>query len=83
MLQQQQPPVKRAQFIGAAAGVAFGCLVGMTPLFFMDPGWFVPAAELAANAAAALGATGGGAAEAAAESAAAAAAALAEGANSR
>ena len=35
MLQQQAVPYKAAQFIGAALGVALGCLIGMTPLLFM------------------------------------------------
>ncbi|PSC69182.1 Transmembrane 65 [Micractinium conductrix] len=84
MLQQQQMPVKAAQFVGAAVGVAVGCLIGMTPLAFMEPGFFVSAADAAAAAAdaaaataAALGGGGGGGEQAAAGAAAVAASAAA------
>lgn len=59
MLQQQHPQVKVAQLVGAAMGVAVGCMAGMAPLGFMEHGLFVDsassAADLAANAAAELG----------------------------
>lgn len=79
MLQQQAAPYKAAQFAGAALGVALGCLVGMTPLAFMDVGFFVGASEAAGAAvdlASSAAAAGGGAA---AEQAAAAAATAAAG----
>lgn len=67
MLQQQALPYKAAQFMGAALGVAIGCLMGMTPLLFMEPGFFVDSAAAAADAAAgAAAALGGGAEQAAA-----------------
>lgn len=60
MLQQQMSHVRWAQLAGAALGVAAGCLMGMTPLLFMEPGFFVGAADAAASAAAALGPVAGG-----------------------
>lgn len=93
MLQQQSTQYRAAQFMGAALGVAIGCLIGMTPLFLMEPGFFVNTAQAAADVAAgaaALGSSGGlehaagaaaavGAAAAAAADAAAAAPDLAGG----
>lgn len=81
MLQQQAFPYKAAQFCGAAIGVAVGCLLGMIPLAFMAPGFFVGAGvEQAAEAAAAVAEAVQGAAAAAvpADPSAAAAAALKE-----
>lgn len=81
MLQQQAVPYKAAQFAGAALGVAVGCLIGMTPLAFMEPGFFVSAAEgidqaaeAAAAAVSAVQEAAGGAAAGASDAAPAAAA---------
>ena len=34
-----------AKFIGAVLGVSLGCILGMAPLAFMDPGFFTPPAD--------------------------------------
>lgn len=53
-VQQSLPAVKWAQLAGAVVGVSLGCLVGMSPLAIMEPGFFNAdrAAEAAATAAA-------------------------------
>lgn len=40
-LQQAMRVVRAAKMGGAALGVTVGCLLGMVPLFFMPPGFFV------------------------------------------
>lgn len=46
-LNQSTPPNFRAdaKFIGAVLGVSLGCVLGMAPLAFMDPGFFTPPAD--------------------------------------
>ncbi|KAK2080005.1 hypothetical protein QBZ16_002400 [Prototheca wickerhamii] len=44
-LQQNMPRVRYAKFIGAVLGVSLGCILGMAPLAFMDPGFFTPPAD--------------------------------------
>lgn len=77
LLQQQMASVKTVQIGGAGLGVAIGCLLGMLPLAFQEPGFFVSAAGAAAEAATCAAAAGPGAEQAADPAAAAAATAAA------
>lgn len=41
MLQQNMTSVRAAKLLGAACGVSLGCILGMSPLAVMTPGFFV------------------------------------------
>jgi len=57
--QADLPSVRRAKMLGAAAGVATGCLLGLTPLAFMNQPAIAAHGAAAAAAGAAAGAGGG------------------------
>jgi hypothetical protein len=56
--QSALPAVRRAKWVGAAVGVATGCLIGLTPLLFMNQPAIVAAAGV--GVASAVGEGGGG-----------------------
>jgi hypothetical protein len=45
-LQQAMRSVRAAKMTGAAIGISVGCLLGMTPLAFMPPGFFKKQAKI-------------------------------------
>jgi len=48
-LQQAMGSVRIAKMAGAALGVSLGCLLGMVPLAFMPPGFFVEETRLSSS----------------------------------